>query len=110
MVAMFAHHGGMSEPAPVLPGEEERTLGVREARDHFSDLVMRAAAAGDITRISRGRSHRTVAAIVPIEVLQAYEAMVDREDARIAAERLADLEAGRESVRLAAEVFAELGL
>jgi antitoxin (DNA-binding transcriptional repressor) of toxin-antitoxin stability system len=109
MVAMFAHHGGVSE-APGLSGDDGPTLGVREARDRFSDLVMRAAAAGDITRISRGRSHRTVAAIVPIEVLQAYEAMLDREDARVAAERLAEVDAGRESTRTAVEVFTELGL
>jgi antitoxin (DNA-binding transcriptional repressor) of toxin-antitoxin stability system len=98
----------------VVFGEDEDggapVLGVREARDRFSDLVMRAAAAGDITRISRGRSHRTVAAIVPIEVLQAYEEFLDREDARIANERLAELDAGRQSARPAGEVFAELGL
>jgi antitoxin (DNA-binding transcriptional repressor) of toxin-antitoxin stability system len=90
--------------------EDVPALGVREARDRFSDLVMRAAAAGTVTRIFRGRSHRTVAAIVPIEVLQAYEELLDREDARIATERLDDLDAGREVARPAAEVFAELGL
>ncbi|MDQ1294776.1 MAG: hypothetical protein QG608_2661 [Actinomycetota bacterium] len=113
MVAMFAQYGGMSEAGSLLSDDGTTPLGVREARDRFGDLVMRAAAAGDITRISQGRSHRTVAAIVPIEVLEEYEALLDAQDAldaRVAAERLADLDAGRETARPAAEVFADLGL
>jgi antitoxin (DNA-binding transcriptional repressor) of toxin-antitoxin stability system len=110
MMAMFAHHGGMNEAAALPDGDDAVVLGVRDARDRFSDLVMRAAAAGDITRISRGRSHRTVAAIVPIEILEEYEAMLDAQDARIAQERLADIDAGYETTRPAADVFTDLGL
>lgn len=107
-LAMVAHAGGMGEAA--ASDDEAPALGVEEARDRFSDLVGRAAAAGTITRISRGRTHRTVAAIVPVDVLEAYEEMLDREDARIANERLADLDAGREVAVPAAQVWAELGL
>ena len=96
--------------AAVYDDENAPALGVREARDRFSDLVVRAAAAGTVTRIFRGRSHRPVAALVPIEVLEAYEEFLDREDARIATERLDDLDAGRTVARPAGEVFAELGL
>jgi antitoxin (DNA-binding transcriptional repressor) of toxin-antitoxin stability system len=110
MMAMFAHHGGMSEAAALPEGGDGVVLGVRDARDRFGDLVMRAAAAGDITRISRGRSHRTVAAIVPIEVLEEYEAMLDAQDARIVQERLEDIDAGYETTRRASDVFADLGL
>ena len=34
-------------------------------------------------------------ALVPAELVEQYEAMIDLEDSRIALERLADLDAGR---------------
>ncbi len=74
---------------------DETELSVSQARDHFSDAVNRAAFGGEITYVTRGRGHRRAAAIVPADLVERYEQMVDREDGRIAAERLADLEAGR---------------
>jgi PHD/YefM family antitoxin component YafN of YafNO toxin-antitoxin module len=85
-------------------------LSVSQARDHFSETVNRAAFAGEITYITRGRGHRRAAAIVPAELVECYEAMVDAEDARVAGERLADLEAGRTTAVAADEVARALGL
>lgn len=70
-------------------------LSVSEARDRFSDAVNRAAFGGEITYVTRGRGHRRAAAIVPAELVERYESMIDSEDGRIALERLADLDAGR---------------
>jgi PHD/YefM family antitoxin component YafN of YafNO toxin-antitoxin module len=76
---------------------EEIELSVTQARDRFSDAVNRAAFGGEITYVTRGRGHHRAAAIVPAELVERYEEMIDREDGRVAAERLADLEAGRET-------------
>jgi PHD/YefM family antitoxin component YafN of YafNO toxin-antitoxin module len=76
---------------------EEIELSVSQARDRFSDAVNRAAFGGEITYVTRGRGHHRAAAIVPAELVERYEEMIDREDGRVAAERLADLEAGRET-------------
>jgi len=89
---------------------EEIELSVSEARDHFSDAVNRAAFGGEITFVTRGRRQQRAAAIVPAELVERYEAMVDAEDGRIAAERLADLEAGRTTAIPAGEVSRALGL
>ena len=70
-------------------------LSVSQARDHFSDAVNRAAFGGEITYITRGRNQQRAAAIVPAELVEQYEAMIDLEDGRIALERLADLKAVR---------------
>jgi antitoxin (DNA-binding transcriptional repressor) of toxin-antitoxin stability system len=83
---------------------EEIELSVSQARDRFSDAVNRAAFGGEITYVTRGRGHRRAAAIVPAELVERYEEMIDREDGRIAAERLTDLEAGRETAVNADEV------
>jgi PHD/YefM family antitoxin component YafN of YafNO toxin-antitoxin module len=83
---------------------EEIELSVSQARDRFSDAVNRAAFGGEITYVTRGRGHRRAAAIVPAELVERYEEMIDREDGRVAAERLADLEAGRETVVSADQV------
>jgi len=85
-------------------GTSETELSVTQARDQFSDAVNRAAFGGEITFVTRGRGHRRAAAIVPAELVERYEELVDREDGRIAAERLADLEAGREAPLSADEV------
>ena len=74
---------------------EETELSVSQARDHFSDAVNRAAFGGEITYVTRGRGHQRAAAIVPAELVERYEAMVDLEDGRSARERLAELDAGR---------------
>jgi predicted DNA-binding protein len=54
--------------------------------------------------VTRGRSHHRAAAIVPASLVERYEELIDREDGRIAAERLEDLDAGREAVLSADEV------
>ncbi|MQA13541.1 MAG: antitoxin of toxin-antitoxin stability system [Pseudonocardiaceae bacterium] len=89
---------------------EPSELSVSQARDHFSDAVSRASFAGQITYITRGRGHRRAAAIVPAELVEEYEAMLDSEDGRIAQQRLADLEAGRASAVSADEATQTLGL
>lgn len=83
---------------------EEIELSVSQARNHFSDAVNRAAFGGEITYVTRGRGHHRAAAIVPAELVERYEEMIDREDGRVAAERLADIEAGRETALSADEV------
>jgi len=85
-------------------------LSVSQARDKFSDAVNRAAFGGEVTYITRGRGHQRAAAIVPAELVERYEAMVDAEDGRIATERLADLDAGRTTALPADEVVRALGL
>jgi antitoxin (DNA-binding transcriptional repressor) of toxin-antitoxin stability system len=82
----------------------DKELSVSQARDRFSDAVNRAAFGGEITYVTRGRGHQRAAAIVPAELVERYEEMMDREDGRIAAERLADLEAGRKKALSADEV------
>ncbi|MGI8845975.1 MAG: antitoxin of toxin-antitoxin stability system [Thermoleophilaceae bacterium] len=79
-------------------------LSVTEARNAFSDAVNRAAFGGEITYVTRGRGHQRAAAIVPAELVERYEALLDAEDGRIARERLADLDAGRTSTVSAGEV------
>jgi antitoxin (DNA-binding transcriptional repressor) of toxin-antitoxin stability system len=89
---------------------QQTELSVSQARDHFSDAVNRAAFGGEITYVTRGRGQRRAAAIVPAELVERYEAMVDLEDGRIATERLADFEAGRTTAVPADEVTRVLGL
>jgi len=83
---------------------------VSQARDQFSDAVNRAAFGGEITYVTRGRNHARAAAIVPAELVEAYEALIDQKDGAIAARRLADIDAGRSQVASADEVARDLGL
>jgi hypothetical protein len=83
---------------------ENVELSVSQARDRFSDAVNRAAFGGQITYVTRGRSQQRAAAIVPAELVERYEAMVDAQDGEIAVKRLADIEAGRTKVVSADEV------
>ncbi|WP_022884745.1 type II toxin-antitoxin system prevent-host-death family antitoxin [Glaciibacter superstes] len=85
-------------------------LSVSQARDHFSDAVNRAAYGGEITYVTRGRGQKRAAAIVPAELVDRYEAMIDSEDARLALERLADLDSGRTAAVSADEAARKLGL
>lgn len=85
-------------------------LSVSQARDHFSDAVNRAVFGGEITYVIRGRGPQRAAAIVPAELVEQYEAMIDAEDGRLASERLADLDAGRSVAVPADEVIQTLGL
>lgn len=89
---------------------EEVELSVSQARDHFSEAVNRAAFGGEITFVTRGRRQQRAAAIVPADLVERYEAMVDAEDGRVASERLADLESGRTAAVPASEVSRALGL
>jgi antitoxin (DNA-binding transcriptional repressor) of toxin-antitoxin stability system len=91
-------------------GADRKELSVSQARDHFSDAVNRAAFGGEITYITRGRGHQRAAAIVPAELVEHYEAILDREDGEIAMQRLADLDAGRVTAIPADEVARTLGL
>ncbi len=83
---------------------ENVELSVSQARDRFSDAVNRAAFGGEITYVTRGRSQQRAAAIVPAELVERYEAMLDAQDGEIAAKRLAGIEAGRTKVVSADEV------
>ncbi len=85
-------------------------LSVSQARDQFSDAVNRAAFGGEITYVTRGRKHLRAAAIVPADLVEAYEALIDQEDGAIASRRLADVDAGRSQVVSADEVARDLGL
>lgn len=85
-------------------------LSVSQARDRFSDAVNRAAFGGEITYVTRGRGHRRAAAIVPVDLVEAYESLIDQEDGAIAARRLIDVDAGRSQVVSADEVARDLGL
>jgi ribosomal protein S12 methylthiotransferase accessory factor YcaO len=51
-----------------------------------------------------GRAQQRAAAIVPADLVERYEELVDREDGGIASERLADLDAGRVAPVSAEEV------
>lgn len=88
----------------------DRELSVSQARNHFSNAVNRAVFAGEITFVTRGRTHERAAAIVPAELVERYEELMDQEDGRIAAERQADLEAGRTIGVPADEVARTLGV
>lgn len=99
-LAYLAHNG---------PMRIDTELSVSQARDHFSDAVNRAAYGGEITFVTRGRGQQRAAAIVPAELVDRYEAMIDSEDGRIAMERLADLDSGRTKAVRADEVARTLG-
>ena len=83
---------------------------VSQARDRFSDAVNRAAFGGEITYVTRGRGHTRAAAIVPADLVEAYESLIDQQDGAVAAQRLADIDAGRSQVISADEVERDLGL
>lgn len=85
-------------------------LSVSGARDHFSDAVNRAAFGGEITLITRGRKHQRAAAIDPAELVEQFEAMIDREDGRIAQERLNAINAGTANAIPAVEAARALRL
>jgi len=93
-----------------LMPNEATELSVSQARDKFSDAVNRAAFGGEITYVTRGRGQQRAAAIVPAELVERYEAMIDLEDGRVAQERLADLDAGRTTAIRPDEVARTLGL
>ena len=59
-----------------------------EARDHFSDVINRAAFGKE--RIVLTRRGKDLVAVVPIEDIRVLEALEDRADAEAAKEALAD--------------------
>ena len=85
-------------------------LSVSQARDRFSDAVNRAAFGGEITYVSRGRRHSRVAAIVPADLVEEYESLIDANEGAVAARRLADIDAGRSQVIPADQVTRDLNL
>lgn len=82
-------------------------LSMSDAREHFADVVSRAAYAGRITYVTR-RGQR-MAAIVPAEAAEAIERAEDAEDVAAARDALARIDAGETPVSLA-DLRAELGL
>ena len=82
-------------------------LTVSDARQHFADVVSRAAYAGRITYVTR-RGQR-MAAIVPAAVAEAIERAEDAHDVVAAREALARIDAGQTPISLA-DLRAELGL
>ncbi len=89
---------------------DNKNLSVTEARNNFSQLVNRAAFVGEVTFIHRGRNHEPVATIVPADLVEQYEALLDQEDGQIAMERLAEIKDGRETIEPWDEVKRELDL
>ena len=85
-------------------------LSVAEARNHFSQCVNRAAYGDEVTYVTRGRKHERVAAIVPIELVEAYEELLDERDGRVAHQRLEEIRSGDAEVVSAEDVAKELGL
>jgi prevent-host-death family protein len=85
-------------------------LPVGEARDHFSEAVNRAVFGGEITYITRGRGRHRAAAIVPAELVERYEELLDQADGRVAARRLTDIDRGRAQPVSADEAAAALDL
>lgn len=98
-VSYVSYGWGMTEPA----GD----LSMSDARDHFADVVSRAAYAGRITYVTR-RGQR-MAAIVPAEVAESIERAEDVEDVAAAREALARIDAGETPISLA-KLRVELGL
>lgn len=90
--------------------DQEHELSVTQARDHFSERVNRAHYGGEVTYVTRGHRHQRAAAIVPADLVDHYEELLDERDARVAAERLADIEAGRSRAVPFDEAMEELGL
>lgn len=93
-----------------MPAEPHDELPVSEARDHLSQVVNRAAYGDEITWITRGRGRQRAAAVVPAWLVDAWEELLDKEDVRIAEERLAEVHAGRSQLVPVDEVGEELGL
>ena len=60
-----------------------------EARDHLADVVNRVAYSGESTYLTR--RGRRLAAIVPVELLEAIEALEDRIDIEAAEESYAEV-------------------
>lgn len=85
-------------------------LSVAKARDEFSQRVNKAAFGDEVTYVTRGRKHERVAAIVPVELVEAYEELLDQQDARVAHQRLEEVRSGDAEVVSAQDVAEELGL
>ncbi len=83
---------------------------VTDARNKFSEAVNRAVHDGEITYVILGRSGVRAAAIVPASLVEAYEELLDREDARIADERLAESVTGTARMISSADLMSESGL
>lgn len=83
---------------------------VSQARNRFSDAVNRAAFGGEITYITRGRNQQRAAAIVPADLVELYESLVDAQLVEIARQRREDLRTGRSSTVSLGDARRELGL
>lgn len=67
-----------------MPLDVDATLSTAEAREHFSELVNRAAFGKE--RILLTRRGKPLAAVVPVADLRALEALEEAEDVRAAME------------------------
>jgi len=75
-----------------MPAEPDQVLPVTEARDRFAELVNRAAYGKE--RLVLGRRGKPLVALVPVEDLEALEAIEDEIDLREGRRRLREWEAG----------------
>jgi len=80
LLALLAHPGFMSV--------ERVELWVSRARDQFLDVVNRVGFGGEISSVARGRRYSRAAAIVPADIVEVYESLIDHDDGAVAARRL----------------------
>jgi antitoxin Phd len=85
-------------------GGMEQRLPLTEARARLSELVNRARFAGETTYITS--SGTEAAAVVPAWLARRYAELEDLDDAAVADQRLADLDAGQTQVVSAADAAA----
>lgn len=77
----------------------DNQLSMAEAREHFAEVVNRAAYGKE--RLILTRRGRPLAAVVPVEDLELLEELEDERDSALARERLAEWEAaGRPMIPL----------
>jgi prevent-host-death family protein len=82
-----------------MHAERSDVLPITEARDRLAELINRAACGKE--RLVLGRRGKAMVALVPVEDLEALEAMEDRIDLEEARKALAEWEAeGRPTVPL----------
>ncbi|CAM4013033.1 hypothetical protein NOGI109294_22285 [Nocardiopsis gilva] len=61
---------------------EPAEIPVEAAHDELADAVERAFVDGEITYVTRGRAGERVAAIVPVELVETYQALIATERKR----------------------------
>lgn len=79
-----------------------------EVRKHFAEVYHRVAYGDE--RVVILKHGKPMAALIPVNDLDALERLEDEADVRIARERIAEIDAGRAETVSFEEVVAELGL